>query len=316
MSRYTTYSQYLRDIFGGERIQKVTVNAGFTCPNRDGSLAHGGCTFCLNEAFTPSYCVATKSITEQIDQGIEFHKRRYAKASKYLAYFQSFSNTYKPLDELRKIYDEALSNPSIVGLVVGTRPDCIDEQKLDYFKSLADRGVYVIIEYGVESVYDQTLRRINRGHDFQCARRAIELTASKGLHVGAHFILGLPGETREMILNTARVVASLPLTTVKFHQLQLFNGTTMEREYREKPEDFTFFELDEYIDLFVDILELLPPELVVERFAGEAPPRYHATPHRWGLIRNERLVQLLEERLAIRNTHQGWLRPHRDFQPL
>lgn len=305
MGRYTTYSQYLGAIFEGERIQKVTINAGFTCPNRDGSIARGGCTFCLNEAFTPSYCSTEKSITDQIAEGIEFHKRRYSKASKYLAYFQSFSNTYKPLEELQKLYDEALSNPSIVGLVVGTRPDCIDAQKLDYFKSLADRGIYVIIEYGVESVYDHTLQRINRGHDFACARRAIELTAAKGLHVGAHFIIGLPGETRQMILHTAKIVASLPLTTVKFHQLQLFKGTAMEREYIDKPEDFTFFELDEYIDLFVDMLELLPAELVVERFAGEAPPRYHATPHKWGLVRNERLVQLLEERLAARDTRQG-----------
>lgn len=303
--RYNNYSAYLREKFGGERIQKVTINAGFTCPNRDGTAGVGGCTFCLNEAFTPSYCSAAKSVAQQIDQGIGFHAHRYAKSTRFLAYFQSFSNTYKPLDELRAIYDQALAHPDVVGLVVGTRPDCIDEAKLDYFKQLADSGKYVILEYGVESIFDATLARVNRGHDFATARRAIEMTACRGLNVGAHFIIGLPGETRDMALQTARVVATLPLTTVKFHQLQIFRGTALEEEYAARTGDFASYSLDEYIDLFIDMLELLPPELVVERFAGEAPPRYHAVAHRWGLIRNERLVQLLEARLEARQTYQG-----------
>lgn len=308
MSRYTNYSTYLKEIFKGERIQKVTINAGFTCPNRDGEKGRGGCTFCLNEAFSPSYCIPSKSVTQQINEGIAFHAGRYAKSSKFLAYFQSYSNTYRPIAELRSIYDEALAHPDIVGLVVGTRPDCVDAEKLDYFAELA-LDKYVIIEYGVESIFDDTLLRVNRGHDFQCAKRAIEMTAERGLHVGAHFIVGLPGETRERALQTARMIASLPLTTVKFHQLQLFKGTAMEREYAKNPEQFYFYDLHEYIDLFVDMLELLPPSLVVERFAGEAPPRYHAVPNKWGLVRNERLVQMLDERLLERDTRQGakWL---------
>lgn len=304
MSRYTNYSTYLKDIFKGERIQKVTINAGFTCPNRDGLKGRGGCTFCLNEAFSPSYCTPNKSVTQQIDEGIAFHAGRYAKSSKFLAYFQSYSNTYRPIEELRAIYDQALAHPHIVGLVVGTRPDCVDAEKLDYFAELASKK-YVIIEYGVESIFDDTLLRVNRGHDFQCARRAIEMTAERGLHVGAHFIVGLPGETHQRAIQTARMIASLPLTTVKFHQLQIFKDTAMEGEYRDHPEQFYLYELDEYIDLFIDMLELLPPELVVERFAGEAPPRFHATLNKWGLVRNERLVQLLDERLVQRDTCQG-----------
>ncbi|MEG2527893.1 MAG: TIGR01212 family radical SAM protein [Mucinivorans sp.] len=304
-SRYTNYSTYLRGIFGGQRIQKVAINAGFTCPNRDGTIARGGCSFCLNEAFTPSYCMADKSIAEQIREGIYFHAHRYARSTRFLAYFQSYSNTYKPLAQLRDIYEEALGEPDIVGLVIGTRPDCIDKEKLEYFSSIAARGKYVIVEYGVESIFDATLRRVNRGHDFATARRAIELTASMGLHVGAHFIIGLPGEGRQEALQTAREVATLPLTTVKFHQLQIFKSTPIEEDYRLHAADFTFYTLEDYIDLFVDMLELLPPELVVERFAGEAPPRYQALVNAWGSIRNERLVQLLALRLAERQTRQG-----------
>ncbi|MEG1037623.1 MAG: TIGR01212 family radical SAM protein [Mucinivorans sp.] len=305
INRYTNYSAYLRNIFGGDRIQKVAINAGFTCPNRDGTIARGGCTFCLNEAFTPSYCTKEKSVAEQIREGIYFHAHRYAHSTRFLAYFQSYSNTYKPLDELRAIYEAALAEPDIVGLVIGTRPDCVDREKLEYFRSIADRGKYVIIEYGVESIFDDTLRRVNRGHDYATACRAIELTASMGLHVGAHFIIGLPGEGRDRAIQTARAVASLPLTTVKFHQLQIFKGTALEKEYTENPSDFSFYALDEYIDLFVDMLELLPPELVIERFAGEAPPRFQAMDNGWGAIRNERLVQLLDLRLEERATRQG-----------
>ena len=190
---YNSYSSYFRRRFG-ERVQKVAINAGFSCPNRDGKVGFGGCTFCNNEAFTPSYCQPTKSITQQIEEGIEFHRRRYRTASRYLAYFQSFSNTYAPLDTLRSRYDEALSHPDIVGIVVGTRPDCISAEILDYFAEL-NSDHYVTIEYGVESCYDESLKRINRGHDFACARRAIEMTAERGLAVGAHFVLGLPNES-------------------------------------------------------------------------------------------------------------------------
>lgn len=302
--RFNSYSGYFREIFGG-RVQKVTIDAGFTCPNRDGSKGSGGCTFCLNDAFSPSYCQPTKSVTQQIEEGIEFHSRRYAKAQHYLAYFQSYSNTYKPLNELRAIYAEALSHPLVVGLVIGTRPDCVDAEKLDFFKELS-ASKYVIIEYGIESVHDETLLAVNRGHTFDDARRAIEMTAARGIHCGAHFIIGFPGETREMILESAERINSLPINTVKFHQLQIFKGTAMAADFAANPSKYRFFELDEYIDLFIDLLERLRPDIVIERFAGEAPPRYHAG-HPWGLVRNEQLMQKFEKRLLERDTYQGRL---------
>ncbi|MBR5492234.1 MAG: TIGR01212 family radical SAM protein [Alistipes sp.] len=300
--RFNSYAAYFRRVFG-HRMQKVTINAGFSCPNRDGKISTGGCTFCDNAAFTPSYCDSTKSITQQIDEGIEFHRKRYRTAQQYLAYFQSFSNTYAPLERLRECYDEALAHPDIAGIVVGTRPDCVDEQKLDYFAELS-RKKYVTIEYGVESCYDETLRRINRGHDFATAERAIQMTAERGIHCGAHFILGLPGESDEMLIEQVERINALPLTTIKFHQLQLFRGTALAREWDEHPERFRFWTIEEYLDLFVEILRRLRPDIVVERFAGEAPPRYHHT-EGWGLVRNEQLLAMLDKRLELRGVHQG-----------
>ena len=300
--RFNSYAAYFKRTFGS-RMQKVTINAGFSCPNRDGKLSTGGCTFCRNDAFTPSYCQSEKSITQQIDEGIEFHRRRYRTAQRYLAYFQSFSNTYAPLERLRECYDEALAHPDIAGIVVGTRPDCIDEEKLDYFAELAKRK-YVIIEYGVESCYDATLKRINRGHDFATAERAIKLTAERGIHCGAHFILGLPGESDEMLIEQVEKINSLPLTTIKFHQLQLFKDTPMAREYDLHPEEFRFWTVEEYIELFVEIVRRLRPDIVIERFAGEAPPRYHHL-EGWGLVRNETLLMMLDKELERKNVHQG-----------
>ncbi len=301
---YNSYSSHFKKIFG-QRIQKVTINAGFSCPNRDGKIATGGCTFCLNEAFNPSYCSPKKSITQQIDEGIEFHSRRYAKTTKFLAYFQAFSNTYKPLDQLKKIYQEALDHPEVIGLIIGTRPDCIDNEKLEYLAEIA-KTHYVTIEYGVESIFDKTLAEINRGHNFQTAKEAIELTAKYNINCGAHFILGLPGETQQMHIDQCDVINSLPLTTIKFHQLQIMKGTAMEIDYNQNPSKYHFFELDQYIDLMVDIFERLRADLIIERFAGESPPRYHAG-HPWGLVRNEKLWQMLEKRLKERNTYQGRL---------
>lgn len=300
--RFNSYSGYFRRLFGG-RVQKLAINAGFTCPNRDGTLGVEGCTFCNNAAFTPSYCQPQKSVRQQLEEGVSFHVNRYRTAGRYLAYFQSFSNTYAPLDHLKELYSQALAHPDVAGIVVGTRPDCVDEAKLDYFASLA-RDKYVAIEYGIESTIDQTLRAVNRGHDFACAQRAVELTAQRGLHVGAHFILGLPGESDQMLLEQVERINALPLTTVKFHQLQIFCGTPMAAEWDMHPERFRFWEVDEYIDLFVDILRRLRPDLVVERFASEAPPRYHYG-RNWGLVRNETLLAMLEKRLAERDAYQG-----------
>ncbi|MBR5660368.1 MAG: TIGR01212 family radical SAM protein [Bacteroidales bacterium] len=301
--RYNTSAGRYRRIYG-ERLQKLVIDAGFSCPNRDGTLGTGGCSYCDNAAFHPGYSVPGKSLHQQIDEGIEFHRRRYPKVNHYLAYFQAYSNTYAPLERLRELYGEALSHPSVVGLVIGTRPDCIDEEKLDYLAGIQRKTI--VVEYGIESCYDETLRRINRGHDFECARKAVEMTAERGLDVGAHFILGLPGETRQMLLDQCAAISALPLTSVKFHQLQIVKGTRMEKEYAACPEDFLRLGLDDYLDLVIDILERLRPDLCIERVAGEVPPRFVSeTP--WGLIRNDGILRLLDHRLEERDTFQGRL---------
>jgi len=321
--RYNSFVGYFKRKYG-ERLQKIVLDAGFTCPNRDGKVGRGGCTYCDNAAFHPSYSTSGKSLHQQLDEGIEFHKVRYRTTEHYLAYFQSFSNTYAPLDRLKALYEEALGHPQVVGIVIGTRPDCVDEQKLDYLADLASGKVLdgwtrslsgepdrkapvVIVEYGIESCYDVTLARINRGHDFETARRAVQMTAERGLDVGVHFILGLPGETRQMMLDSCSIINDLPVRSVKFHQLQIVKGTRMEKEYAECPADFVRFTLDEYLDFFVDMLERLRPDLFIERFVGEVPPRFvNETP--WGLIRNVELLRMLEKRLSERDTWQGRIR--------
>ena len=320
--RYNSFVGYFKRRYG-ERLQKIVLDAGFTCPNRDGKVGRGGCTYCDNAAFHPSYSTAGKGLHQQLDEGIGFHKVRYRTTEHYLAYFQSFSNTYAPLERLRTLYEEALSHPSVVGIVIGTRPDCVDDEKLDYLADLARGRVLsgwkrslagepdrtapiVIVEYGIESCYDVTLQRINRGHDFETVRRAVHATAQRGLDVGAHFILGLPGETRQMMLDSCAMINELPLRSVKFHQLQIVKGTRMEKEYAECPQDFERFSLEEYLDFFTDMLERIRPTLSIERFAGEVPPRFvNETP--WGLIRNVELLRLLDQRLEERDTWQGRL---------
>lgn len=303
--RYNSYVGWFREKYG-ERLQKLVIDAGFSCPNRDGTISRGGCTYCDNAAFHPGYSIPGKSIREQLDEGIEFHKVRYRGASHYLAYFQAYSNTFGPVERLRKVYGEALAHPDVAGIVVGTRPDCIDNEKLDLLQELKDNGHIVQIEYGVESCYDSTLEHINRGHDFACAARAIEMTAARGFDVCAHFILGLPFETRQMLLDQCSLINSLPLHSVKFHQLQLVKGTAMAAEAKEHPERFLQWTLDEYLDLIVDILERLRPDLYIERVAGEVPPRF-VEETRWGLIRNFQILHLLDERLEQRDTRQGAL---------
>ena len=303
--RYNTSAGRYHRIYG-ERLQKLVIDAGFTCPNRDGTVGSGGCSYCDNAAFHPGYSTPGKSLLQQIDEGIWFHRRRYPKVNHYLAYFQSYSNTYAPLERLRVLYEEALSHPSVVGLVIGTRPDCVDEEKLDYLARLASEGKVIVVEYGIESCYDETLKRINRGHDFECARKAVEMTARRGLDVGGHFILGLPGESRRMLLDQCSDISAMPLTSVKFHQLQIVKGTRMEREYSDHPEDFLRLGLEDYLDLVIDILERLRPDLCIERVAGEVPPRFVSeTP--WGLIRNDGILRLLDRRLEERDTFQGKL---------
>ncbi|HOZ13205.1 MAG TPA: TIGR01212 family radical SAM protein [Tenuifilaceae bacterium] len=302
--RFNSYSNYFKREFGG-RVQKLTIDAGFTCPNRDGTVATGGCTYCNNDAFNPSYCTPSKSITQQIDEGIEFHAVRYRRADRYLAYFQAFSNTHAPLDKLEKLYSEALSNPKIIGLVIGTRPDCVDEQKLDYFQELSKK-YYIALEYGVESCYNKTLEMINRGHNFEKSVWAIEETHKRGIKTGAHIIFGLPGESRDEMMAEAAILSKLPLSTIKFHQLQIIKGTAMELQYQQNPSMFNLFGMEEYFNFMVDFLEQLNPTFVVERFTGEAPPRYLATPP-WGNYRTDQLMVMLEKILEQRNTWQGRL---------
>lgn len=300
--RYNSFVGYFKQKYG-YRLQKIVIDAGFTCPNRDGKVSFGGCTYCDNAAFHPNYSTPDKSIARQIEEGMEFHKKRYRTTENYLAYFQPYSNTYAPLEKLKNLYEQALEHPAVKGIVIGTRPDCVDAYKLDYLQELS-REKIVIVEYGIESCYDRTLKRINRGHDFAAAVRAVEATAARGIHQGAHFIFGLPGETREDMLGMAPVINSLPLDSVKFHQLQIVKGTAMEKEYALHPDDFVEFTLDGYIDFFIDFLERLRPGLYIERFAGEVPPRFvNATP--WGKVRNTELLRMLDQRLEERGTRQG-----------
>ena len=300
--RFNSYSNYFTKQFGG-RVQKISIDAGFSCPNRDGKLSTGGCTFCSNAAFNPSYCKPEKSIKQQIEEGIEFHQKRYRRASKYLAYFQPFSNTYKPLEKLKGIYQQALEMPEIAGIVIGTRPDLVDEQILQYLNKIQQTH-YVMLEYGVESVYDETLKRVNRGHNFATAERAIRLTAQYGIPCGAHFIFGLPGESKTMMLDAADVISRLPLTTVKFHQLQIFKDTKMAEEYQQHPEHFHLFDLEEYIDFVIDFAERLNPDIVIERFAGEVPPRYLVS-EPWMNLRYDEVLARIEKRMEERDTWQG-----------
>ena len=300
--RFNAYSNYFRKVFG-ERVQKLSIDAGFTCPNRDGTKGRGGCTYCNNDAFNPSYCNPSKSVEQQIREGMEFHAWRYKKPGKYLAYFQPYSNTYAPLSQLKQIYEQALKFPEIAGLVIGTRPDCMDDEKLEYFSKLS-KTHYVIIEYGIESCYDKTLERINRGHSFQESKEAIIKTADAGIKTGAHIIFGLPGESRKEMMAEAAILSELPLSNIKFHQLQIIIDTKMEKEYRQYPDNFDFFGLEEYVSLMVDFIERLNPAFIIERFAGEVPPRFRVDPG-WGNVRNEKIVEMVEKELEIRNSFQG-----------
>ena len=300
--RYNSSSRYYRDLFGGA-MQKISVDGGFTCPNRDGRISTGGCSFCNNGAFTPSYCSSRKSIREQVEEGKQFYARRFPERKRYLVYFQPFSNTYADLDTLRRRYEEALAVEGVEGLVIGTRPDAVDDRKLDYLARLAEK-THITVEYGIESTSDETLRRVNRGHDFAAAERAVAMTAERGIPTAGHFILGLPGESREQILDSCQQINALKLTSVKFHQLQIFRDTPMAEEYALRPEAFGFWSVEEYVDLAVEILQRLRPDLVVERFVSSVPRRYQARKG-WNLSSKDQLLMLLEKRLEELDVHQG-----------
>lgn len=306
MQRYTTFASFLSRFFA-VKVQKLSVNAGLGCPNRDGTLGYGGCTYCNNRSFNPQYCDDGRSVTRQLEEGKAFFSAKYAEM-KYLAYFQAYTNTYAGIDRLRSLYEEALAVPDVVGLVVGTRPDCVPDALLDYLAELA-RDHFVLVEYGVETTDDAVLRRVNRGHDWACAVDAIRRTADRGLPVGVHLILGLPGTDVEQIRAEATQLSELPIDVVKLHQLQLVRGTRMAAEFRERPADFRLFSADEYADLVVDFLERLRSDVAVERFTSQSPADLLLAPD-WGL-KNYQFVELVKRRLVGRDTWQGRLWPPR-----
>lgn len=302
MQLYNEYGPWIAQRMGC-KVQKISINAGFTCPNRDGTVGTGGCTYCNNQTFNPAYCETQKGVTQQLEEGKLFFRRKYP-TMKYLAYFQAYTNTYGSLDLLRAKYEEALRVPDVMGLVIGTRPDCMPDPLLDYLEEL-NRQHTVIVEYGVESIYDRTLQRINRGHTQAQSVDAIRRTAARGIPVGIHVILGLPGESNEMILNEAKVLSGLPITTLKLHQIQLIRGTRMAEEYAECPTDFHLFSVDEYIDLVIEFICLLRPDIVLERFVSQSPASLLATPG-WGL-KNYEFTEKLRKRMVERNMWQGKL---------
>lgn len=299
---YNEFGAYLRGIFGC-KVQKITLDGGFTCPNRDGKVGRGGCTYCNNQTFNPAYCHRHLPVKQQMLEGISFFSHKYPDM-RYLAYFQAYTNTYDSLENLKQRYQEALTVEGCVGIVIGTRPDCMPPELLLYLQELAKR-TFVLVEYGIESVNDTTLKRINRGHDYTCAVDAVERTAAHGIPVGAHIILGLPGEDKEEIMRQATVLSRLPLTTLKLHQLQLIRGTRMAAEYIECPEDFKLFELDDYIETVIDYVERLRPDIVLERFASQSPKELLIAPD-WGL-KNHELVDKIKRRMRERSTWQGRL---------
>ncbi len=301
--RYNDFSSFIKRKFN-VRVQKVSIDAGFTCPNKDGSKGVGGCTYCNNNTFNPKYCKPIKPIKVQINEGIDFFYKKY-KTQKYLAYFQAFTNTYAPLSDLKRIYQEALSHPDILGLVIATRPDSIKDEVLDYLEALAKMGIFIKLEFGLESTNDNTLEIINRCQTHQEAIDTFNRAKDRGLHLGGHLILGLPRETKEDMLEHAKKISELPINTLKIHHLQIVKHTMMAKQFKDNPDFFTFMKLEEYIDLVVDFLELLNPNIIVERFFSESPSKMLIYP-KYGL-KNFEVKHLVEKRLEERNTNQGRL---------
>lgn len=287
---YKDYSHWIREQFPF-RVQKISVDAAFSCPNRDGRLSLGGCTFCDNKTFNPSYCDRGKSITQQLEEGKAFFAKKYPEM-KYLAYFQAYSNTYAPLEELKRKYEDALAVDDVVGLVIGTRPDCVSDEALDYLQQLNQR-TFLIVEYGIESANDNTLRRINRGHTFDCSRQAIIKAHQRGIITCGHIILGLPGEDEEEMLHQASTISQLPLDILKLHQLQIIKGTPLAKEYEAHP--FHVFSAEEYVNLVIRYVSQLRNDLVLERFVSQSPPNMVIAP-KWGL-KNHEFTDLLNKRI-------------------
>lgn len=296
---YNNYNQKLKGKFEG-RVQKISINAGFTCPNRDGVKGVGGCTFCNNQTFFPDYCMPEKSVTQQMREGMEFFSRYEGQF--YLAYFQAYTNTYASLDELKRLYEPVLEMDNVIGIVIGTRPDCVDERLLDYFAEL-NKHCYIMLEYGVESTNDATLVRINRGHTFSKSQWAINQSAARGINSGAHMILGLPGEGVDDCLQHANKLNELPLDMIKLHQLQIVKGTTLAKQWQSGEEGIQLFNVDEYIELCIQFLENLKPSIAIERFVSQSPKGMLLAPD-WGL-KNFEFVAKLQKKMEQEKRFQG-----------
>jgi uncharacterized protein len=300
--RYNDFSTYFRSQFEG-RVQKISVNAGFTCPNRDGTRGRGGCTFCNNKSFQPSYCDLNNLLKTQIEEGIAFFSRKY-KNMRYLVYFQSYTNTYSTISVLHDLYSQALLVPGVAGLVIATRPDCLNDEVLDLLEYLSQK-CYLMVELGLETIEDTTLERVNRGHTWEESEWALKETARRSIHNCAHLILGLPGENYDNFIEQAHVISSLPVENIKLHQLQIHKETAMAKEYSQFPEHFRLFNVEEYAELIVDYLENLSPSIMIERFVSFAPDNIVIAP-RWGM-KNYEFVAKVEKRLLERDTWQGKL---------
>lgn len=299
MKKWIDFATFLGRYFPGRKMQKITLTAGFTCPTRDGSRGKGGCTYCNVKSFSPAFEIRQKSITEQINEGIAFFRHKYPQME-YLAYFQSYTNTYDEVERCIAKYEEALNHSEIKGLIIGTRPDCMPDELLDYLEELSKR-TFVLIEYGIESTIDRTLQRVQRGHSYNEAVDAINRTHQRGILVGGHLILGLPGETREELLSHAENLNKLPITTLKIHQLQILKGTLMAKDYEENPHDYHLFNEQEYIDLCIEFLLRLRDDIVIERFVSQSPPEMLLAP-RWGW-KNYQFTQSIRNALTKYNSH-------------
>lgn len=299
--RFNSYSAFIKARFEG-RIQKISVDAGFTCPNRDGSIGTGGCSFCNNKAFNPSYCREEGSLTNQIQEGIKFHRKRYKSASQYMVYFQAYTNTYDNPGKLEKLYREALSHPGVVALSIGTRPDCLPDSVMKVLERLS-KEVFLNLEIGIESCYDRSLKAINRGHDFEKTRDAFYRAGKAGIFTTGHMIIGLPGESREEILAQAGILSKLPVSNLKFHQLQMIAGTVLGDEYLKDPQKFTDLSIGDYLELMVEFIERLSPDILVDRIAGETVPGYNLREN-WGM-RYDVVLREFEKILERKNTWQG-----------
>ena len=297
---YRNFQDFLKEHFES-KIQKISLNAGFTCPNRDGNKGFGGCTYCNNQTFNPEYCKTEKSITVQLQEGIHFFARKYPKMD-YLAYFQAYTNTYGGLKHLRALYEEALQVPGVRGLVIGTRPDCMPDSLLDYLEDLS-KNHFILVEYGLESTKDETLALINRGHNFACSADTIRRTAARGIPVGAHIILGLPGESEEEMLQHADHLSELPLDIIKLHQLQIIHGTRLSTQFEANPEMVHLYKAEEYADLIISFLERLRPDLAVERFVSQSPRELLIAPD-WGL-KNYEFTYIVEQKMRAQGNYQG-----------